>query len=92
MDQEGKNVKLYVKLPEIGRVDTANISFHATQESFELKIHGYNNANWIFGKSKLNAAIVPEKSKFVKKENKIIVTLCKVKDGHWSQLGYKQSK
>ena len=39
--------RLYVKLPEIGRVDTANISFHATQESFELKIHGYNNANWM---------------------------------------------
>lgn len=90
-DQEGKLVKVYFSLDEIGKLDPSNIKLNVTKNSFELCIFGYKNANWKFAIKQLHASVDPEKCKFVQKTNTLIIRLQKEKDGSWPQLNYKEA-
>jgi len=90
-DQEGKLVKVYLSLDNIGSLDPANIIFDVTKDSFDLKILNYKNTNLRLGFKRLHANVDPSKSKFVQKTNTLIIRLQKEKDGHWPQLAYKEA-
>jgi len=89
-DQEGKNVKIYLSLQDIGKVSKDNFKFEITDQSVDLKIIGYQNKNHRFSVKKLSGTIDISASKYTqKKNNTVIITLKKQNSEHWDQLYYK---
>lgn len=88
-------VSIFVELPGVGTVkDQVEASFDKT--GFDLKIHGLNGKNYRLLKDNLEKDIVPDKSKFIVKQNKIVLKLQKVKGEysyeHWSALTAKKRR
>jgi calcyclin binding protein len=88
-------VTVYVELDGVGAVkDSVQCDF--TASSFDLKIYDLNNANYRLIKDNLDKDIIPEKSKFIVKRDKVILKLAKVKGeysyDHWTALTSKKSK
>lgn len=88
-DQEGKNVKIYLTLQNIGQVDKDSLKFEVTDQSVDIKIYGYQNKNHRFSVKKLNGSIDTSASKYSQKNNTVIITLKKKSSDHWDQLYYK---
>lgn len=89
------NISIYVELKDVGTVKD-NISFTSTADSFDLTITGLNGKNYRLFKDNLENDIVPDESKFVVKQNKVIIKLTKKKGQysyeHWQNLVSKKSK
>jgi len=66
-DQEGKNVKIYLSLQDIGKVSKDNFKFEITDQSVDLKIIGYQNKNHRFSVKKLSGTIDISASKYTQK-------------------------
>lgn len=97
-EQGGYNsetVTVYVEIPDVGSVkDQVHCSFTAT--SFDLIVSNLNGKNYRLIKDNLDKDIVPEKSKFIVKKNKVILKLQKVKGEysyeHWTNLTAKKPR
>lgn len=97
-DQGGYNsetITIYVELPDVGTVkDQVHCNFTAT--SFDLVVSDLNGKNYRLVKDNLEKDIVPEKSKFVVKKNKVVIKLQKVKGEysfeHWANLTAKKPR
>lgn len=95
-------VSVYVPLEGVGRHDRAKISCHFTASSFDLVVTDYNKdgagetKSYRLLNSNLDKDIVPDKSKYVVKPNKIIIKLGKVKGEYgfdsWTDLSAKKKK
>jgi len=82
-------VKVYITLPEVGKVDKSDIEFKAESHSFDLKIRNYKGANHRLTIPKTYGPIDIGKCKFVQKENAINITLTKDNTDYWSTLPAK---
>ena len=86
-------VYLTSDLDGVGAVKDA-VTCDFTESSFDLKVVGLNGKNYRLLKSSLDKEIVPEKSKFTVKENKITIKLKKVKGEYsyeqWTDLTSKK--
>jgi hypothetical protein len=73
-------------MPGIGNLPRANIQERFLDRSFEIKIRGYMNRNFVFAVPKTQCALVPEKSKVIQKRDKLTIHLAKVnpKDNWYS--------
>jgi len=88
-------VSIFIDLDDVGKVkDQITITF--TKSSFDVKIHNLNNKNYRLVKDNLDKDIIPDKSKYIIKNNKIILKLQKVKGEYsydtWSSLISKKKK
>lgn len=88
-------VSIFIDLEDVGKVkDQVTISF--TKSSFDVKIHNLNNKNYRLVKDNLDKDIIPDKSKYIIKNNKIVLKLQKVKGEYsydtWSSLISKKKK
>ena len=80
-DQDGYDspiVTVYVDLEKVGSVKD-NVKCDFTSSSFDLQVLDLNEKNYRLVKDNLDKDIVPEKSKFIVKKNKIVIKLQKVK-------------
>ena len=88
-------ISIYVELQDVGTVKD-NVSFTSTSDSFDLTITDLNGKNYRLCKDNLENEIVPEESKFVVKQNKIVLKLTKKKGQYsyetWPQLISKKTK
>ena len=90
-DNEDMWVKVLLDLPKIGEVEKSNMKAEFLPRSFAFKINGYEGKNRIFRVPRLHFKINPEKSKFVLKPNKIIISLYKHKENdQWFTLFKKK--
>jgi len=89
-DQEGKTVKIYLSLPDIGTLDKSNIKFEVTDHSVDIKLHDYKNKNQRFAIKRLNNRVDVSHCKFTQKTNTLIISLKKDNSEHWDQLNYKE--
>jgi calcyclin binding protein len=78
-----KFVKIYVNLKGIGAHSSSSIFPNFTSRSCEVKIDGFNSANYVFSLSNLLSEIVPEDSSFKTKTDEIILTLKKKDSKTW---------
>lgn len=88
-------VSIFVDLVEVGTVkDQVDVKF--TKHSFDLTVVGLNGRNYRLIKDNLEKDIIPEKSTFTVKKNKIVLKLQKVKGeysyDHWAQLTAKKKR
>jgi calcyclin binding protein len=88
-------VSIFIDLEDVGKVkDQVSISF--TKSSFDVKVHNLNNKNYRLVKDNLDKDIIPDKSKYIIKNNKIVLKLQKVKGEYsydtWSSLISKKKK
>lgn len=88
-------VSIFIDLDGVGTVkDRVEVNF--TKSSFDLKVTDLNGKNYRLYKDNLEKNIVPDKSKFIVKSNKIVLKLQKVKGefsyDHWSSLTAKKKK
>ena len=88
-------VSIFIDLEDVGKVkDQVTISF--TKSSFDVKVHNLNNKNYRLVKDNLDKDIIPDKSKYIIKNNKIVLKLQKVKGEYsydtWSSLISKKKK
>lgn len=98
----GPTVSVYVPLEGIGRHDRDKISCHFTASSFDLIVTDYAKDGAGEAKSyrllndNLDKDIIPDKSKYIVKPNKIIIKLAKVKGEYgfdsWTDLSAKKKK
>ncbi|KRW98350.1 HSP20-like chaperone [Pseudocohnilembus persalinus] len=91
-EQEGKKIKVYIFLDNVGNVDKNDIQVDIQQNSLSLLIHNYNNRNLQFKIPKLQDKINPENSKFIQKQNRVTFILEKNSSLTWDQLAYKENK
>ena len=88
-------VTIFVDLDDVGTVkDKVNVTF--TKSSFDLTVHDLKGKNYRLLKDNLDKDIVPEKSSFLVKKNKIVVKLQKVKGEYsyenWASLTAKKKR
>ena len=88
-------VTIYIDLNDVGTVkDKVDCKF--TSSTFELTIIGLNGKNYKLYKDNLDKDIIPEKSNFIVKKDKIVIKLAKVKGEYsyesWTSLTSKKSK
>jgi len=98
----GPTVSVYVPLEGIGRHDKDKISCHFTPSSFDVVVADYDKDGTGEAKSyrllngNLDKDIIPDKSKYIVKPNKIIIKLAKVKGEYgfdsWTDLTAKKKK
>jgi len=88
-------VTIFVSLDDVGSVKD-NVRCEFTKSSFDLKVFGLHGQNYRLYKDNLDKDIVPERSSFVVKKNKVIVKLQKVKGeysyDHWTDLCAKKPR
>ena len=89
------SLSLYVNLDGIGKAkETVTCDF--TPTSFDLKIKDFEGKSHRLYKDNLEHDLVPAKSSFIVKENKIVIKLGKVKGEYsfdsWQQLTAKKDK
>ena len=90
-------VTLYVPLPSVGSIPRDNISCHFTPTSFDLIVKDLNGKSYRLYKDNLEKDIDPEKSKYIVKQEKIVVKLAKTKGEYgsydfWTDLTAKKKK
>ena len=88
-------VSIFIELDGVGTVkDNVEVTF--STHGFDVKVHGLNGKNYRLLKDNLEKDIVPDKSKFIVKNNKIVVKLQKVKGqfsyDQWTSLTAKNKK
>ena len=90
-----KDISIYVELKDVGTVKD-NVKFTSTNDSFDLTITGLSGKNYRMIKDNLENDIVPDESKIIVKQNKVVIKLTKKKGQHsyehWPQLISKKSK
>ena len=84
-------VSIYLPLKGVGSISKDNIECHFGKDDFDITVKDLDGTNYRLMKDNLEHDIVPEKSKFVVKANKIILKLAKVKGEYgsydwWSKL------
>lgn len=88
-------VSIFIDLEGVGKVKD-NVTFNFTKSSFDVKITNLNNKNYRLIKDNLDKDIIPEQSKCIIKNNKIILKLQKVKGEYsyesWTSLISKKKK
>lgn len=88
-------VTIFVDIDDVGTVkDKVNVTF--TKSSFDLTVHDLKGKNYRLVKDNLDKDIVPEKSTFVVKKNKVVIKLQKVKGEYsyenWASLTSKKKR
>lgn len=88
-------VSIFIELEGVGSVkDKVKTSF--TKNSFDVKVTGLKGKNYRLIKDNLDKDIVPDQSKCIVKNNKIVLKLRKVKGEysyeHWTSLTSKTKK
>jgi calcyclin binding protein len=89
-----KFVTLYLPLPGVGAIKknaADHISVDFGKDKFDFKLHDLNGKNYRLIRDNLEHDIVPDKSKYIVKADKIVVKLQKVKGeygsfDYWSKL------
>jgi calcyclin binding protein len=86
-----KFVTLYLPLPGVGDMPRDRINVTFGKDSFDVTVLNLTGKNYRLKKDNLEHDIVPDKSKFIVKADKIIVKLQKVKGeygsyDYWSKL------
>ena len=84
-------VSIYVTLPSVGSIPKEQITCEFTKDSFDLIVRDLQDKSYRLFKDNLEKDINPDKSKFVVKADKVIVTLAKCKGeygsyDYWSKL------
>lgn len=84
-------VTLYLPLPGVGSIPKENVKCIFGKDDFDCTIMDLKGKNYRLKKDNLEHDIVPDKSKFVVKANKVLVKLAKVKGEYgsydfWSKL------
>ena len=84
-------VSIYLPLKGVGSISKDNIKCQFDKDGFDITVQGLDGTNYRLKKDNLEHDIVPDKSKFVVKANKIILKLAKVKGEYgsydfWSKL------
>lgn len=90
-------VTLYIPLVDVGSIPKDQISCPFKKDSFDLIVNGLNGKNYRLCKNNLEKDIVPEKSKYIVKADKIVIKLAKVKGEYgsydsWMGLTAKKTK
>lgn len=91
-------VTVYVSLPGVGSIDRSLINCQFNSSSFDLVINNLNGKSYRLFQDHLEKDIDPSKSKFIVKSEKIIVKLCKIKQGdyggydYWTKLSDKKAR
>jgi hypothetical protein len=87
---EGKSVKLYITMEEVGdKCSDDDISLANTETSFSLAVRNYQEEPRCLSFGKLTAKIL--RASYKKKKDKIIVTLTKETEGVWHTINDKGS-
>jgi calcyclin binding protein len=88
-----KFVTIYVTLPNVGSIEDKenNVTCKFTKDEFDLCVMNLNGKNYRLKKDNLEHDIVPEKSKYIVKADKVVIKLQKVKGeygsyDYWSKL------
>jgi calcyclin binding protein len=84
-------VTIYLPLKGVGSVPKDNIKCQFGKDDFDFTVRDLDGTNYRLKKDNLEHDIVPEKSKYVVKANKVILKLAKVKGEYgsydfWSKL------
>ena len=84
-------VSIYLPLKGVGSISKDNIKCHFDKDGFDITVQDLDGTNYRLKKDNLEHDIVPDKSKFVVKPNKVILKLAKVKGEYgsydfWSKL------
>ncbi|KRW98883.1 HSP20-like chaperone [Pseudocohnilembus persalinus] len=86
-EYDENRVRVVLELPEVGKIGKDNIQARFFQRSFEIKIHNYKGKNLRFGSGKTQCKIDPDQSRFMLKDNKIIISIRKFqKTDNWFSL------
>ena len=90
-----QTLSIFIDLEGVGAVkDRVEVDF--TANTFDLKVTDLNGKNYRLFKDNLEKNIVPDKSKFIVKANKIVLKLQKVKGEYsyeqWNSLTNKKKK
>lgn len=90
-DQSDKYVSVYVTLPGVGK-SGATVELNCTSNSFDLKVLGYEGANYRLVQGPLYKEIDPAKSKHKVKADRIVILLRKVETefSTWPHLKAKK--
>ena len=88
-----KFVTLYLPLPAVGSIENKKeqISCDFGKDTFDVSVRNLNGKNYRLKRDNLEHDIVPEKSKYIVKADKIVVKLHKIKGEYgsfdfWSKL------
>ena len=88
-------VSIFIDLDNVGTVkDAVEVNF--TKASFDVKVMNLQGKNYRLIKENLDKDIIPDKSSFLVKKNKIVLKLQKVKGEysyeHWTALTAKKKR
>lgn len=83
-----KSVKLYIEMDGVGEKCTdEDVILNSTESSFALVVKNFKEEDQVLSFGKLTANIT--RASYKKKENRIIVTLKKEKEGEWHTVNDK---
>ncbi|XP_022955235.1 calcyclin-binding protein-like [Cucurbita moschata] len=88
-DQDNDKLKIYISLEGI---DQEKVEAVYKETSVDIKFHDVKGKNYRFAIHKLNEEIVPEKSKFLVRPTRAVITLFKASKGNWLDLQMKEDK
>lgn len=83
-------IRVYIELPDVVNVGRESIALECTNNSFDLKIHGYKDKNLRLVLNNLGGKINPDKTRFILKKKYVIVKLVKPAPQTWGNLLYKK--
>jgi len=85
-EDAGTIVKVYISLPDIGKLPKENITFDIAALTFSFKIHGYNGKNLRLQVPKLTDSVDPSRCTYKVSSNTVTIRLQKATDKHWFEL------
>lgn len=97
-DYNSPTVTVTVEIPGVGALKSieGGVTCKFTEDSFDLKVTALGGKNYRLFKDNLDKDIIPSKSKFIVKNEKVLIKMAKVKGEYsyenWTSLCCKKSK